>query len=185
MISNTASGLVVGDHLQNSPMYSSISDYRPTEFGLLRDSGRAQELCDLSKFEEFVVYISYTDQMSEWVRNELKPLIESWHSAFRVITHEDSMISGFSVSGERHRPILEADKIVIVVSSDYVTSEWRVYELEYAIHRKPALLNGRIVPILTNSRNSLPRIISDVVSLDCTHADFNIRLHHAIFRKVS
>ena len=183
---HTGDGLIVGDHLPYDKLpdsYFPMNDYRPTGLQLLRDSQRALELYDLSEFEEFVVYISYTDQMSEWVRNELKPLIESWHSVFRVNIHEDSMIPGFSVSGERHRLIFEADKIVIVVSSDYATSEWCVYELEHAIHQMPALCNGRVIPILTDSSNSLPRIISGVVSLNSTHTDFNTRLHQAVLKK--
>ena len=187
-------GLLVGEQLPNGNTQTDSFDPRvsldfqnqsprPTGLQLLRDSQRALELYDLSEFEEFVVYISYTDQMSEWVRNELKPLIESWHSVFRVNIHEDSMIPGFSVSGERHRLIFEADKIVIVVSSDYATSEWCVYELEHAIHQMPALCNGRVIPILTDSSNSLPRIISGVVSLNSTHTDFNTRLHQAILKK--
>ena len=198
-------GLLVGERLPNSKLTDTrhydhrvcpvstredpslnfpTNSPRPTGLQLLRDSQRALELLyDLSEFEEFVVYISYTDQMSEWVRNELKPLIESWHSVFRVNIHEDSMIPGFSVSGERHRLIFEADKIVIVVSSDYATSEWCVYELEHAIHQMPALCNGRVIPILTGSSNSLPRIISGVVSLNSTHTDFNTRLHQAILKK--
>ena len=187
-------GLLVGEQLPNGNTQTDSFDPRvsldfqhqspqPIGLQLLRDSQRALELYDLSEFEEFVVYISYTDQMSVWVRNELKPLIESWHSVFRVNIHEDSMIPGFSVSGERHRLIFEADKIVIVVSSDYATSEWCVYELEHAIHQMPALCNGRVIPILTDSSNSLPRIISGVVSLNSTHTDFNTRLHQAILKK--
>nr|CAL36105.1 Toll-like receptor [Suberites domuncula] len=138
---------------------------------------------DLSRFDKFVVYISYTNQMSDWVRNDLKPLIESWHTAIEVNIHENSMIPGYSVSGERHRLILEADKIVIVVSRDYSTSSWCVYELEHAIHQQPALCNGRVIPILTDNCNSLPGIISGVVCLGEDEPDFEGRLRHAIFKK--
>ena len=136
-----------------------------------------------SEFTEFVIYISYTDVTSEWVRNELKPLIESLHPVIRVDIHEDSMIPGFSISDERYRLILGADKIVIVVSSDYATSEWCVYELEHAIHQKPALCNGRVIPILTDISNCLPRIINGVVCLCTAQDDFKLRLHQAIFKK--
>ncbi len=144
---------------------------------------RTLELYDLSELTEFVVYISYTDATSEWVRNELKPLIELLHPVIRVNIHEDSMIPGFSVSGERHRLILGADKIVIVVSSDYASSEWCVYELEHAIHQKPALCNGRVIPILTEISNPLPKIIHGVVCLYKDENDFNGRLRQAIFKK--
>ncbi len=144
---------------------------------------RTLELYDLSELTEFVVYISYTDATSEWVRNELKPLIELLHPVIRVNIHEDSMIPGFSVSGERHRLILGADKIVIVVSSDYASSEWCVYELEHAIHQKPALCNGRVIPILTEISNPLPQIIHGVVCLCSDEDNFKSRLHQAIFKK--
>ena len=161
-----------------------FSDGRPSSH-YLRDElpDRNLEFYDLSELTEFVVYISYTDATSEWVRNELKPLIELLNPVIRVNIHEDSMIPGFSVSGERHRLILGADKIVIVVSSDYATSEWCVYELEHAIHQKPALCNGRVIPILTDISSCLPQIIHGVVCLCSDEDNFKARLHQAIFKK--
>ncbi len=140
------------------------------------------DVYNLSEFTEFVVYVSYTDQWGEWVRNTLKPLIESLHPVIRVDIHED-MIPGFSVSDERYRLILGADKIVIVVCSKYASSEWCVYELEHAIHQKPALCNGRIIPILTEISNALPRIINGVVCLSMSQDDFRAKLKQAIFKK--
>ncbi len=141
------------------------------------------DVYDPSRLTEFVVYVSYTDQWSEWVRNTLKPLIESLHPVIRVDIHEDSMIPGFSVSDERYRLILGADKIVIVVSSDYANSEWCVYELEHAIYQRPALCNGRVIPILTEISNRLPRIVNGVVCLSITQDDFKAKLQQAIFKK--
>ena len=138
---------------------------------------------DTSQLSKFIVYISYTDRKATWVRNKLKPLIESLHTKIEVNLHESSMIPGFAVSSERHRLILEADKIIIVVSNDYSTSPWCLFELEHAIHQKPALCNGRVIPILTDNCYSVPSIISGVVYLSDQETDFTGRLRQAIFKK--
>lgn len=138
---------------------------------------------DTSQLSRFIVYISYTDQKANWVRNKLKPLIESLHTAIEVNLHESSMIPGFAVSSERQRLILEADKVIIVVSSDYSNSPWCLFELEHAIHQKPALCNGRVIPILTDNCKSLPSIISGAVYLSDQETDFIGRLRLAIFKK--
>ncbi len=73
--------------------------------------------------------------------------------------------------------------LFIVVSSDYANSEWCVYELEHAIYQRPALCNGRVIPILTEISNRLPRIVNGVVCLSITQDDFKAKLQQAIFKK--
>lgn len=125
--------------------------------------------------EKCVVYISYTDRMACWVREHLKPLIESWDHS-EVMLHEDDMIPGFTIPGERQRLILEAHKVVLVVSRDYSESPWCLYELQHAIQQEPALCRGRIIPILVDSCKTVPAIVRGVVPLMENDRNFNIRL---------
>ena len=126
-----------------------------------------------------VVYISYTDRMGLWVREYLKPLIESWQHA-EVMLHEDDMIPGFTIPGERQRLILEAHKVVLVVSRDYAESPWCLYELQHAIQQEPALCHGRIIPILVDGCCSLPAIVRGVVPLLENDGNFGKRLKRNI-----
>ena len=122
-----------------------------------------------------VVYVSYTDRMGPWVREYLKPLIESWKHS-EVMLHEDDMIPGFTIPGERQRLILEAHKVVLVVSSDYSESPWCLYELQHAIQQEPALCRGRVIPILVDGCYTVPAIVRGVVPLMENDRHFSERL---------
>lgn len=126
-----------------------------------------------------VVYISYTDRMGRWVREHLKPLIESWRHS-EVMLHEDDMIPGFTIPGERQRLILEAHKVVLVVSRDYSESPWCLYELQHAIQQEPALCRGRIIPILVDGCHTVPAIVRGVVPLMESDVNFSVRLKRNI-----
>lgn len=122
-----------------------------------------------------VVYISYTEKKAEWVQDFLKPLIESWKHS-EVILHEEDMIPGFTISGERQRLILQAHKVVLVVSSDYSESPWCLYELQHAIHQEPALCRGRIIPVMVDGCQILPNIVRGIVPLLDSDKQFKLKL---------
>ena len=125
------------------------------------------------------VYVSYTERMARWVRIVLKPLIESWEHS-EVILHEDDMIPGFTVSGERQRLLLQAHKVVLVVSRDYSESPWCLYELQHAIQQNPALCRGRVIPILVDGCQELPSIVVGVVPLMENDRNFSSKLRKNI-----
>ena len=127
------------------------------------------------------IYLSYSDCKAGWVLGYLKPLIESYQNAV-VSVHEADMIAGHPISEERLRLIIEADKVVIVCSPDYVTSPWCQYELYQAITKQPSLAQGRIIPVLCDGCTSAPDVIQSVVTLrDCDEM-FVQKLRAAIFR---
>ncbi len=126
-----------------------------------------------------VIYISYTDHASKWVRSTLKPMIESWNVA-DVMLPERDMVAGKAISNERRRLIVEADKIIVVVSPDYYDSEWCSYELMHAIQNEPTLSRGRIIPVLIDGCKLLPKNMEVVVPLFAHEQDFSQRLHAAI-----
>lgn len=140
------------------------------------------EADDLLWHDKCVVYISYTDRMACWVREYLKPMIESWEHS-EVMLHEDDMIPGFTIPGERQRLILEAHKVVLVVSRDYSKSSWCLYELQHAIQQEPALCQGRIIPILVDGCQTVPAIVRGVVPLMETDRNFSTRLRKNILGK--
>ena len=122
-----------------------------------------------------LVYISYTERKAEWVLDYLKPLIESWRYS-EVILHEEDMIPGFTISGERQRLILQAHKVVLIVSKDYSESPWCLYELQHAIHKEPALCRGRIIPIMVDGCQVLPSIVRGIVPLLDSDKNFQLKL---------
>ncbi len=129
--------------------------------------------------EKCIVYVSYTDTKAMWVRNYLQSLIDSCEYC-EVRLHEDHMIPGFTISGERQRLILEAHKVILVVSKDYSESGWCLYELQHAIQQEPALCNGRIIPILVDGCQTLPSIVEGVVALQDDDINFKNKLMQSI-----
>ena len=127
-----------------------------------------------------VIYISYTDHASQWVRATLKPLIDSWNIA-EVMLPDRDMVAGKAVSNERRRLIVEADKIIVVISPDYYDSDWCSYELMHAIQNEPTLSRGRIIPVLIDGCKHLPKNMEVVVPLFAHEQDFSQRLLAAVY----
>ena len=171
--------LSIGDQLKT--MIHNSSRTPPTTLGLVTedcptDFESSQGEVDSYLWQEkCIVYISYTERMGRWVREWLKPLIESWKHS-EVMLHEDDMIPGFTIPGERQRLILEAHKVVLVVSRDYSESPWCLYELQHAIQQEPALCRGRIIPILVDGCHTLPSIVRGIVPLMEKDRNFSMRL---------
>lgn len=155
----------------NTLVLSNTNTSPPSSSDLLNNQSEIEPAIDFT----CIVYISYTDKMARWVRNWLKPLIESWEHS-EVMLHEDEMIPGFAISGERQRLILQAHKVVLVVSRDYSESPWCLYELQHAIEQEPALCRGRIIPILVDGCRTVPSIVKGVVPLRDNDRNFDVRL---------
>ncbi len=131
--------------------------------------------CDKEKREgNCMVYISYTEEKADWVYDYLKPLLESW--SCRVILHDEDMIPGFTVSGERQRLILQAHRVILVVSPDYSSSPWCLYELQHAITKEPVLFRGRIIPIMVDGCLILPILVKGIVPLFDSSKSFEVKL---------
>ena len=130
--------------------------------------------------QRVTVYISYTDYASRWVRTTLKPMIDSWNIA-EVMLPERDMVAGKAVSNERRRLIVEANKIILVISPDYYDSDWCSYELMHAIQSEPTLSRGRIIPILVDGCRRLPQNMEVVVPLFAHEQDFSQRLLAAVY----
>ena len=128
------------------------------------------------------IYISYTDYASRWVRTTLKPMIDSWNIA-EVTLPERDMVAGKAVSNERRRLIVEANKIIIVISPDYYDSDWCSFELMHAIQNEPTLSRGRIIPVLLEGCRRLPQNMEVVVPLFAHEQDFSQRLMAALYSK--
>ena len=121
-----------------------------------------------------MVYISYTENKEDWVYDYLKPLLESWNS--QVILHDEDMIPGFTISGERQRLILQAHRVVLVVSPDYSSSPWCLYELQHAITKEPVMFRGRIIPIMVDGCHTLPILVKGIVPLFDSAKNFELKL---------
>lgn len=127
------------------------------------------------------IYVSYSDDKLDWVRNTLEPILHRMIHA-EVVLRENAMVVGQPVSEERLRLILEADKVLVVCSPQYEASPWCRYELLQSVNRDPSLTEGRVVPILCDGCSTVPAVIGGVVSLKDCDLQFESKLQESVLR---
>ena len=163
--------------LLNSGMTPSAS----TTTSLIDLNRKVKSMSDIEtsrkvKQDNVRVYISYSNEKSSWVSGYLKPLIQNLILGSEVTVHTNDMIAGHPISEERMRLILEADKVLIVCSPGYEHSPWCQYELLQSVSKDPSLMDGRIISILCDSCNTVPPIVSGVVSIRDDDSMFESKL---------
>lgn len=134
---------------------------------------------DKFEFESHRIYISCSEKKISWVTEHLKPLVQRLFVGCEVIVPSDSMLAGHPITEERMRLISETDKILVVCSPEYESSQWCQYELQQSVSKDPSLLEGRIVCILCDGC-SAPRLISGVESIQVDDAMFESKLGKSI-----
>lgn len=125
------------------------------------------------------IYVSYSDDKLEWVRDALVPVLRRMIHA-EVVLRDDAMVVGQPVSEERLRLLLGADKVLVVCSPEYEASPWCQYELLQAVGRDPGLSEGRVIPILCDGCRTLPAVIAGVVSLKDSDLQFESKLQQSV-----
>ncbi|HEX7313851.1 MAG TPA: toll/interleukin-1 receptor domain-containing protein [Pyrinomonadaceae bacterium] len=100
----------------------------------------------MSNPNKFDVFISYSHKDSRWVRNVLLPKLES-HSFSVLIDFRDFKSGALSVD-EMQRAVLESKRVILVLSEEYIQSEWAHFENAMAQTLDPAAANRKMIPIL-------------------------------------
>ena len=135
---------------------------------------------DKFEIESQRIYISCSEKKVIWVTEHLKPLVQRLFVGCEVIIPSDSMLAGHPITEERMRLISETDKILVVCSPEYESSQWCQYELQQFVSKDPSLLEGRIVSILCDGCSDAPRLISGVESIHVDDAMFESKLGKSI-----
>jgi len=92
------------------------------------------------------VFISYSHKDHEWVRNVLLPMLEQ-HAFSVLIDYRDFKAGRFSVE-EMERCVLQARHVLLVLTPDYVNSEWATFENVMGQTLDPAAIKRKLVPLL-------------------------------------
>ena len=91
-------------------------------------------------------FISYSHENSAWVRNTLLPRLE--HEGLRVcIDFRDFEPGAYSLT-EMERAVLESRKTLLVLTPDYLASEWAEFENILSSTLDPAARERRVIPLL-------------------------------------
>ncbi|XP_032831665.2 toll-like receptor 2 isoform X2 [Petromyzon marinus] len=85
----------------------------------------------------FHAFISYSHEDAAWVRENLMPQLESARPPLRVCVHERDFTPGMWIIDNIIDSIELSRKVIFVLSSAFVDSEWCNYELYFA-HQRPA-----------------------------------------------
>jgi hypothetical protein len=102
------------------------------------------------------VFVSYSHQQGQWVRDALVPVLRA--SGSEILIDWDRFRAGFAVVGQMDATQDRADRHVLVISSDYLTSDYCRHEMDRAIRLDPCFTMGRIVPVKLDDAR-LPRKI--------------------------
>ncbi|KAM4854389.1 toll-like receptor 6 [Thomomys bottae] len=81
---------------------------------------------------QYHAFISYSEQDSAWVKNELVPCLEK--DNIQICLHERNFVPGKSIVENIINCIEKSYKSIFVLSPNFVQSEWCHYELYFAHH---------------------------------------------------
>lgn len=97
------------------------------------------------------IFISYSHADSDWVKNRLLPELEQ-HNFTSFIDHKDFR-SGASSVQEMERGVLETRRTLLVLTPEYLASEWCLFENLLAQTLDPAAVQRKVVPVLLKKCN--------------------------------
>jgi len=95
---------------------------------------------------KYDVFISYSSKDQEWVRGELLERIES-AGLTAFIDHRDFKPGALNVK-ECKRGVVESRKTLVVITPDYIESEWCEFEAVMVQTLGPANRDLRLIPLL-------------------------------------
>jgi hypothetical protein len=91
-------------------------------------------------------FISYSHKNSVWVRNTLLPRLE--HEGLRVCIDFRDFEPGAPSLTEMERAVLQSRKTLLVLTPDYLASEWAEFENILASTLDPAARKRHVIPLL-------------------------------------
>lgn len=95
------------------------------------------------------VFISYSHNQVEWVKKRLVPSLEAGGADILIDYRE--FAAGRTVIGQMDSTQDKADVHILVLTDDYLTSEYCQHEMNRAIDLDPGFQNGIVVPVLRAS----------------------------------
>jgi hypothetical protein len=92
------------------------------------------------------VFISYSSKDVDWVQQILLQKLES-HGFSVIIDYRDFKTGSFSVE-EMQRAVQESRHVILVLTKNYLTSEWTKFENVMAQTIDPGAATRKMIPIL-------------------------------------
>jgi len=122
--------------------------------------------------EKYDVFVSYSSKDKEWVRGELLQRIEK--AGLRAFIDFRDFTRGAPSIKEMERGVIECRKTLLILTPDYISSEWCEIESIMAHALGPANRDLRLIPLLKTPCDKPPRLAS-LTYIDFTDgADLNL-----------
>jgi TIR domain len=113
-------------------------------------------------------FISYSHRNRDWVRSWLVPQLK--HAGLKVCIDYEGFEPGAPTLTEIERAVLQSRKTVLVLTPEYLQSEWTELENILVQTLDPAARQRRLIPILL-LYCQLPLRIGSLTSIDFTRAE--------------
>src|SRR3954451_18170059 len=110
------------------------------------------------------VFISYSSKDKEWVRGELLQRIEK--AGLRAFIDYRDFTRGAPSIKEMERGVVECRKTLLILTPDYIESEWAEIEVGMGQTLSPANRDLRMIPLLKTQCDKPLRLAA------LTHVDF-------------
>lgn len=91
------------------------------------------------------IFISYCHRQEEWVLQRLVPCLKA--GGAEVLIDVERFRAGFAVKGEMDATQDRAEAHLLILSPEYLQSEYCRHEMQRAIARDPQFINGLILPV--------------------------------------
>ena len=92
------------------------------------------------------IFVSYSHKQSEWVHSRLIPVLRA--AGAEVIVDIDNFKAGQTVIGQMDKLQRRAGRHVLVITADYLASDYCRHEMEQAIKSDPGFAESKVLPIL-------------------------------------
>ncbi|XP_041962403.1 toll-like receptor 18 [Alosa sapidissima] len=133
--------------------------YTKATFQIIRAKYRAhKEGLKPEQRYDYHAFISYSHSDADWVRNQLLPCLESSRPPYRVCIHERDFTPGKWIIDNIIENIENSLKVIVVLSQNFVDSEWCNYELYFAQQRAIGKTFSDVILVVKEpiDPNSLP-----------------------------
>jgi len=97
------------------------------------------------------IFISYSSKDGDWVRKTLLPRLET-HGFSVMIDFRDFKSGSFSVE-EMQRGVHESKHTILVLTKNYIASDWTKFENVMAQTIDPGAVQRKIIPVLREDCN--------------------------------
>ncbi|XP_019748875.1 uncharacterized protein LOC109529833 [Hippocampus comes] len=131
----------------------------------------------LKQGETFHVFISYSSTDSQWTHSLIQQLEAQ---GLHVCYHERDFTAGRTVLENMSECIQESQKVLLVLSSEFVRSRWCLLEANMSLFRD-CLERKPIVPVLLEPAVCVPLHLCHLTYLEARDADFMAKLLKVLF----